>query len=227
VKEVVAHREQFLHDRMSPLALPEQVRVKVATAEPAKVPFTRVALGLESSVEEDGRVRKQRLAQVFVNAGGGLVQRQEEWTANDLLYRINSTLSFGGFVDLRWEVALLGRDAVEPLVQATSVQRFATDALHPVPGRDYRFDLVYGSGQQVFSQAITCKAAAPVPASTAHASLAGSAAELSCDVVDQTGVARVRTRYLLLEDYGVAVRLETTTPRSTETRKIVDVKFSN
>jgi hypothetical protein len=228
VKDLLADREKVLRDTMSPENLSPEVRAAVESEAGPSPSFSKMVVTLDSSVEQNGRVVENRGVVTLVNATKGLVERQEEWSHNDVPYRINSQLTYGGFLPLRSQAAFLNRDSSELALGVRSVKRFTPGALHPVTGKEYEYQLEYGRAGSVASWTITvtCKSGPTTPAAATHRSLSGKAVQLACQRKDEKGVVLERIDYLFLEDYGVAVDTGSSSSQAKVKMKIVDVKVT-
>jgi hypothetical protein len=228
VGDLLANREKVLHDTMSPANLSSEVRKAVEdTATGAS--FTKMVVIFDASIEEDGRQRERRsVVRTLVNASKGLVERQDEWSNNEVPYRIINSLTYGGFLPLRLQEALLARDTTELARGVIEVVRFTPGALHPVDGKTYGYELKwrwYGAPGRITSS-YTCRAGPSGPANVIHTSLKGEAVPLTCELKDEKGVLVERQDYAFLEDYGVAVDTGFASSNVKAKMKVIDVKIT-
>jgi hypothetical protein len=223
VRDLLANREKILGDTMSPDKLSPEVRKAVEDAATG-ASFTKMVVMLDASVEESGRVVERRGVVTLVNASKGLVERQEEWSQNDVPFRINNYLTYGGFLPLRYQEAHLARDESEPVLAVRAVVRFTPGGLRPVDGKAYEYEFRWKSGDL---RKWACKAGSSAPASAIHTGLKGEAVPLTCEIKDARGAIVGREDHLFLEDYGVAISAGSSTSQTKAKLQVVDVKITN
>lgn len=227
-KTVVTDREPSLRERMSPSGLSKAVLAQVERGGgDASIPFARLEVHFQCTrEEEDGRTVKREGAETILNAGNGLVQLESVWSGNSLPYRINSRLTYGGMVVLRSQVAYLNRAAPEPTSEATSLTSFAPEVLHPVPGKEYVFVTAFNRAGKTSQETFTCRGGPAAPASDLSADLKGQVFEMACETRNERGTPIQRSKYALLEEYGVALQVDYVDYHVKEPRRIVGIKLS-
>lgn len=228
VKDLLANRDQVLRDTMSPDNLSSEVRHAVEDSATG-ASFTKMVVIFDALIEEDGRQPERRsVVRTLVNANKGLVERQDEWSNNDVPYRIRNLLTYGGFLPLRVQDALLAHETTEPASGVIEVVRFTPGALHPVDGKtyEYRFKWRWYGVPGRSTNSHTCRAGPSGPANMIHASLKGEAVPLSCEFRNENGALVERQDYAFLHDYGVAVDTRSATASLKANMRVIDVKIT-
>ncbi|MBV0881824.1 hypothetical protein KTQ42_21325 [Noviherbaspirillum sp. L7-7A] len=159
-----------------------------------------------------------------MNAGQGLVQKMEEESNNGIPYLLTYSLTYLGFLDLRWQHVPLRSHTTRMMSGVDDISRF-----DPLPLSGSREAVIeYRSGTE--AQTVNfipvrsmCKATKTMQASALHAKLVGMAIELECTNI-MNNVLQSRRKWVFLREYGTAILMETASSAFKKTFRIIDVK---
>ena len=207
---------------------PPALSPALAKQLPAGAPgsrFERLVLTTQSNAEQaDGRKESWTAVMTLVDGGQGLVQTMTELSSNQVAYGRIHSLSYRGLIDLRWQNVQLSGNGGGPLYEVKQVSRF--DALPAGPGQEFGYEFQSGAEAQrgnFQTSQRSCQSVRTLPASALHAKLPGQAIELACSQKNNNGVANT-SRWMLLEQYGVAVLVESRSGARKIEVRLLDVK---
>lgn len=171
--------------------------------------FGKLVITTRSNSEQaGGRKEAWQSVMTLVDGGNGLVQTTTELSANDVAYGRIHSLSYRGLIDLRWQNVQLANSNPSPIYEVKNARRI--DALPT--GADQEFVAEFESGAEAQSANFQtsqrrCKSLRVLPARELHAKLPGQATELECTQKNNTGAPQ-HSRWMLLQDWGVAILVE-------------------
>jgi hypothetical protein len=147
----------------------------------------------------------------------------EELSNNDIPYSLSYSLTYKGIIDLKWQnVPLRGR-VTGPIYAVKDAARF--DAIPSAIDKEFVVDYTSGFHTQIanfLSSQKACKTLRTLAASELHKKLTGQATEIECQLRANNAV-QTRGKWVLLQDYGMAVSTEITSSSVKTVFRVVDV----
>lgn len=224
VKDVTADRDGHMQRNFAPQAVNPAVLKKVPAeaghAGPGKLTITRIA----HSEQNDGKKTSWKSVATYTDVGNGLFERMDEFSSNDIPTALYFALSYKGIFDLRWQNVPLQRMRAMPLYEVKEITRF--DSI-PAAMKEFEWDFSTGPQAQIANYLASqkkCKAVRRIAASEIYRSLGGQATEIDCETYANNSVQN-RTKYMLLEQYGVGVLTELSSSVNKIVYEITDVKL--
>lgn len=223
VKDVTADKLGYLNQKFSPGVLAPIVSKSLPT-EGKATNFGQLKITMEATSEQnDGKKDSWKRVLTFIDSGNGLVQRMAEVSNNDISYLITYSLTYKGIFDLKWqEVPLRGVNAAMPY-EVKQIVKF--DPIPASAGKEFSIDLRTGSEPQIanyFAHQRLCKTIRSVSASDIYSKIPGQALELECQL-QRNNVVESRSKWALLQTYGLAIPLEDITSSKKTTFRVVGI----
>lgn len=223
VKDVTADKTGHLVKNFSPQTLAPAVSKKIP-AEGKDAKFGKLIITTEATSElSDGKKEAWKSVMTLVDNGNGIIQTMNELSNNEIPYALIYSLTYKGLVDLRWQTVPLRGAVTGPVYELKDATRF--DALPAGINKDFAVNYTSGSDIQIanfLSSQKTCTTKRVVAASEFHKSLPGQATEIECQQSNNNTV-QSRSKWLLLQNYGVVVMIENTSSARKTTYRLVDV----
>lgn len=141
---------------------------------------------------------------------GGLEPEMIEYSNNDVPYGIQYTLSYAGLVPLRSQNVFYNRQTANFIFEAKQLNQFAKNVLMSREDTEYVFEWTSGTTVQIanYSNAkLVCRSGKFYSAATPHPKLGGRSMDLNCDSFSN-GILKGKNKYTILQQYGLALRLE-------------------
>ncbi len=180
------------------------------------------------SVQIDGKKALVDGSNTFYPLGNGAVQQMTEYSANGIPINLFYAIKYG-VLSLKWQSVPLQGSVANPMLETKQISR-----LDPIPARaGQEFNLGFSSGyaQRASPQPTSrwaCKTNKVSPANTIDPKLKGQAIEVGCEFTNgDAGSVSGRTTWLVLENYGVPIVIESATATGKSTYKITEVKVEN
>lgn len=187
--------------------------------------FGQLVITTRSNSEQtDGRKEAWTAAMTLVDGGNGLVQTMTELSSNEVLYGRIHSLSYRGLIDLRWQNVQLANPGASQVYEVKNASRF--DALPTGLNQEFAYEFQSGAEAQSTNFQTSqrhCKSIRTLPASQLHQKLPGQATELECSQRNNNGAPNT-SRWMLLEDYGVAILVESKSGSRKVDVRLLDVK---
>lgn len=208
VKDVTADKFGYLDQKFSPNTLAPAISKSLPLEEKSSS-FGQLKITTEvTSEQSDGKKESWKRITTFIDKGNGLVQRMGEARKNDIPYALNYSLTYKGIFELKsQDIPLRSTNAGTPY----EVKQITK--LDPIPSginKEFSIDAAIGTEPQIANYTSfknLCKTTKSISASDIHAKIPGQALELECQVqVDN--VVTSRSKWALLQTYGLAIPLE-------------------
>ena len=230
VKDVAANGDKYLADNFSVAQLSPAVRAAMLPADAASTParFRTAHVVYRISSEEEGRVQDIRAVFDYRGQPGGLVAVRSEISKNDVPYRQNFALTFGGVLSLRSQTVFLDRSNALLPYEMKEVRRFDRGLGTPAAGQDYAFEGTEGTTLQVMNYLPVrwvCSAGKAFPASTISPAFSGDAVPIDCAIYGADQLVKSHDRMTWLADYGLALQHETANARVHSTFTVQDARI--
>lgn len=226
VKEVTTDQKGYLHSKFAQETVPAGIAAMVPADRDARIPYGELKIALNAEFEKsNGEKESAKIVTTFARTKNGLVQRLMEYSNNDIPYAIYYALTYKGLIDLRWQDVPVRRTVSGPLTELKQVTRF--DPTPTAANQEFSVHFTSGHIAQIANyndSQKTCKSVAVSPASQIHAKLAGQAIHFECDL-RTNNVVSSKSKFVLLQDYGVAIGLELSGSASRARHKVTDVSI--
>lgn len=204
-------------------ALTPDVQGALTHANLAPVPFTKITLHTRDSATSPDHPQPTTFstAMTLENAGHGLVRRVaavRDDKGNDVATQLE--LTYRGYFPFLTQGIPPQATTIPPVQAARKVLRFDTGA-----NGHFVFVYLYGlSGGQTFQDPgqVLCDSGKRYSASQLNPAIEGQALELNCRVIDNNGIQTDKVTLAYLDQYNVAVTLNTHNDQRTVTSTIVD-----
>lgn len=223
VKTVVSNPDAHLNyafslDKVSPKVLAQVPRNQAA------VGFRQLTIKIEATSEEPNG-KKDVWVNLFTMEpfGDGLIRFKREQSSNGIPFSMFFSVSYAGMLDLRSQSVPLQGGYVGGIFDVKELK-----SLSPMPtavGQTFESDFSAGPEVQLlnFSEyQRKCKATRLVSAADYHRDLPGKALELECENF-RDGALHYRSKWIVIQQYGVAFMTEGVGTGSKNTYKIVEV----
>ena len=228
-KEIVVDSRQQLAENFTPAQLSPAMRALVERNQPHPDRFKNMQVRYRIESEEDGRKQEAKSVVEMVNLGKGYVQTRTELLRNDVPYRINLGLTYGGLYKLRTQTVFVGLSHAQPISETKELKRFDMALTNPVKGAKYTIDSTTGSVMQIMNflpEVFSCEVGESQAATTIHPDLAGDALALHCTLIGMNDVVVFRHRFAWLTEYGVALQQEVADARTKHTFKVESISVA-
>ncbi|HET7833207.1 MAG TPA: hypothetical protein VFK88_09615 [Gallionella sp.] len=126
-------------------------------------------------------------------------------------------------IDLRWQYVSLGRGKTDPIFAINNLTRL--DAMPSGVDKEFVADYTYGTEIQIanfYSSKVKCKATGSREATEIHTKLSGQATDIDCEHFNNS-VVQGRSKWVMLQEYGIAIMLEKTSSSQKGISRIVDI----
>jgi len=224
VKDVTADRGAYMATKFDPGTLSPVLAKKVPQDASGKG-FGHLTITMEAKSEgSDGKTESWINTVTFVDAGHGFVQRMTESSNNDIPYNLAYSLTYKGIMDLRWQTVPLRGTVAGPLNEVKDTTRF--DSLPETVGKEFVVDYLIAPDYQIANFRAyqkSCKATRALEAGSLHAKLPGPALELECQIL-MNNVVQSRSKWVLIQQYGLAIQIENVDSSNKSTVRVADVK---
>lgn len=224
VKDVTSDPAAYMSKNFAAVMLSPSV-AKSVPADAIPAGQGKLSLVTEANYESaDGKKESWKNTITLTDLGQGLFQRMSEHSNNDIPYRISFSLTYRGFMDLRWQGVPLRGSMTEPLYEVKEVTRF--DAVPTSENQEFAVEYSSGSSIQIANFDKTrksCKATHRLDAKAIHAKLVGAGLEFECQSL-KDNVVQGRSKWVFLQNYGVAILTESTGSSYKTVIRVVDVK---
>lgn len=223
VKDVNANKADHLAQHFQPANLPKAVVAQLPRTS-TKLPFSTLVIKLDATAEEnDGKkdVWKESMAMERLN--DDLIQVTLEQSSNDIPFNVSFGISYRGIQHLRWQKVPLRAQFTSHIFEVKELKRI--DALPTAVGQTFAAECATGTAIQVMNFSnyqLNCKATKQVPASEYHKILPGQVTELECQT-SRDNVMLSRSKWVVMQQYGVALMVETASATSKTVYRITDV----
>jgi hypothetical protein len=223
VKDVASDRDGYLTANFSPQSLSSSIAAKVPSDLKGSR-FGRLIIKTEASGElSDGRKESWKAVWTLVDVGNGLVERIMEASNNDIPYLLNYSLAYRGYVELKWQSVPLRVTRTGPMYEIKDLTKF--DAFPSAVDKEFVVDYTSGALNQIANFVTaekSCRTTRTMAAADLHKNLHGQAVEFECRL-SVNNALQVNEKFVMLEDYGVTILLESSKSAQKTTFRIVDV----
>ena len=222
VKDVTADQDGYLRQKFA--------TSEVSPAVVAKLPktgggsFSHIVLTRQVNTESsDGKKETGTAVTTYTDGGNGIVYYRIEHAMNGIPYGQTYASAYKGVLVLRSQLVPLRQQSTTALYEIKEIV-----AITPFPtdiGKTFSVKYKTGSTMQIANYSDAERACTTVrrfPAAELHAKLGGTATELDCEERTNNSV-RSRGKWAMLEQYGFAVQVESTSATSKATYRITDV----
>lgn len=227
VKDVTADKVGYLDKKFSPSTLAPAI-LKSLPLEEKPSNFGQLKITAEvTSEQSDGKSNEKKLSwkriTTFIDKGNGLIQRMSEASNNDIPYALIYSLTYKGIFELKsQEIPLRSINAGVPY----EVKQIAR--LDPTPSsinKEFSIDAAIGTEPQIANYTSLknlCKTTKAISASDIHAKIPGQALELECQA-QINNVVTSRSKWVLLQTYGLAIPLESVNVSTKTSIRVIGV----
>ena len=223
VKMVVSDPDAHLAHAFSLEKMAPKLLSQVPRNQPA-VGFRKLTIKTEATSEEPTG-KKDAWVNLFIMEpfGDGLIRFKREQSSNGIPFNMFFSVSYAGMLDLRSQSVPLQGGYVGGIYDVKELK-----SLSPVPTAvGQTFESEYSAGPEVQLLNFTeyqrkCKATKLVPATDYHKDLPGKVLELDCENF-RDGALHYRSKWAVIQQFGIAVMTEAVGTGSKNTYKIVEV----
>jgi hypothetical protein len=224
VKDVTSDTEGYLKRNFMPEMINPAVRAKLPGAKAAG--FGRMTV-IADGVSEGSDGKKETIHRItsYEDVGNGLFAYKHESQNNAIAYALNYGISYRGLLALRWQSVPLRQTNTGLIYEVKQL-----DQMTEAPSQAGKtFSATYKTGNSVqlagyFDLQKACTAGRSYRAAEVNAKFAGQALELTCELRANNAV-QDRSKWVLLESYGLAIELEGASASTKYTWTVVDVKL--
>lgn len=223
VKDVAADQDAYLRQKFTTADINPAVAAKLPKV--AGRGFGQLVITREGVTEgSDGKKDSNVLTTTYIDGGNGLVSYKTELSNNGIPYALMYATSYRGLLTLRSQVVPLRLQNSGSIFEVKEIDDVT--ALGTETGSTFRARYKTGMSIQFanFSEREkSCTAVRRFAAAELNGKLTGNAVEFDCEERSNNAV-QDRSKWALLEQYGLAVQIEGVSATSKSTYRITDVK---
>lgn len=223
VKDVLADQSGFLQSHFSADKIPPAVRSAIAAADNGPLGFQRMELKFAWTWNDGSKAAPEHSDQqtTIINAGGSLVQELTQNSRNGIPVNQRDHLGYRGLFSLLTQDFAMNAKNGSWTFAVADLRHF--DALTPAASKlTYEYDLgIVGGSVKPSPHRVSCDVGAPYPATRVFATFQGSARDLDCESYNSYGALSGKSKYVYLQQYGVALELHYASTKLVGDGKIV------
>lgn len=210
VREVTTDQAGYLAKNFSAENLLPAVASRLPADPAPPVSFSRIEVKFSADEDMNGKKTAFRIKSTYTPLGKGVIRLTKEFSNNDIAYAHLYALSYRGLTDLRWQRVPLHGSLTTPMYEVKEIKSFGS--VSAIENQAFRTDVMFAGVVQIMNfnpHQASCKAGQTREAKSLAPGLLGQAVELSCEY-SANSVLSMKSQYVYLKDYGVALLLEVT-----------------
>lgn len=206
-------RTAYLHKNFSSHEISPGVLARLPKFGDSGVNFHSIDLHIRSIYRAAGKTIHRKITQHIEKTDNGLLLQLLKYSQNDIPYLLVFDLDYGGFVSLKMQSAVFQKTYANTPIRVRKIK--SVNANPFMLANNQTFEIKWEQSLDsynaiIYKKSNYCRAGKEFSAASVSPKFTGSAQYFACNEY-ANGILIIRSRYLVLKDYQVAVVVESDT----------------